>query len=164
MTEILIQNIIENIKTNYTFNTHCYNEQTYIKEYNQLVTECPFLLEHPDYLFFIKKTGGCDIESKSKDLMLGFYGFGIHEAYNLLSAPPFDEDGFSTFGELVAEKQKNKYDIFLFLFQPNVKGIFVKKEDSLLPNALLFDNFSSLLESVNNHTLIDTLNSYFPKS
>jgi hypothetical protein len=162
MIEEKINNLIKEIKKKYNVSTHNDYNLDYDNDYNKFKQEYDvFVKAHPDYIYYMKITGGSLFESKENgDLNFGFYGFDHHLIESIFTGPPLNEDGYFLFSELMynIDGNSNNQKIFFFYFHPNKQGVFLKEES----NSLYFfvcNNFTEFLEEINSREIIKKIKS-----
>ena len=117
------------------------------ESYEGLLESYPALTHYPDYLEFLKTTGGAHIHNQ--EFSLGIYGFGGYEVTSFDEGLFLDQERFFHFGEVLYHAQPDPVYVFAFDLRSEVDKIYtspIERSDyTLAGNSFLelLANFST---------------------
>jgi hypothetical protein len=121
-----IHTIISNLKKVATFTPEFFGKnilEALQPEYDLLIQNYPGILQYPNYLDFLKLTGGVHIHNQ--DFSLGIYGFGGYIVASFEEGWFLDQDHFFQFGEVIYPGHSDQVYVFAFDFHSKEDMVYV---------------------------------------
>lgn len=97
------------------------------QSYTELLEKYPKLNDYPDYLEFLRQTGGAYIDHK--DFSLGIYGFGGYVVTSFDEGSFLDQERYFLFGEVLFKAEPEINYFLAFDFQSPGELILMKPDE-----------------------------------
>jgi len=109
---ITLASVIENLSSVAKIVPEYDNPDVFSEDYENLLESYPRLKDYPDYLAFLRGTGGAHIHNQN--FSLGIYGFGGYVVASFDEGVFLDQARYFQFGEVLYTKQPEPIYFFAF--------------------------------------------------